>query len=59
MNEALQDYAAREKMVFLDYHAALRDENGELAAEYARPDGIHLTAAGYLQMSRVVAPWLL
>ena len=59
VNEALQDYAAREKMVFLDYHAALRDENGELAAEYARPDGIHLTAAGYLQMSRVVAPWLL
>lgn len=59
VNAALRDHAAKNGMGYLDYHAAVRDEKGELAAEYARPDGTHITAAGYLRMSRVVAPYLL
>lgn len=44
---------------FLDYHAVVRDENGELAAPYAREDGTHVTLDGYFRMAEVVRPFLL
>ena len=44
---------------FMDYHSALKDETGQLAAEYAKPDGTHVTFAAYEVMSDVVAPYLL
>lgn len=59
INEALQDFAARQGMGYLDYHRAVRDEKGDLAAPYARPDGTHVTVDGYLALSKVLQPYLL
>ncbi|MBS1368842.1 MAG: hypothetical protein HPZ91_02695 [Lentisphaeria bacterium] len=43
---------------YLDYHTPLKDASGQLAAEYARPDGTHLTFAAYRVMADVVRPHL-
>lgn len=43
---------------FLDYHSRLKDDAGQLAAEYARPDGTHLTFAAYRVMADMVRPFL-
>lgn len=59
INDALQNYAEAHGQLFIDYYTHLLDSNGELAAEYARPDGTHITTAGYMQMSRVVESFLL
>ncbi len=40
---------------FLDYHSLLKDETGQLAAEYAKPDGTHLTFAAYVVMSKFLS----
>ena len=54
----IADWAKANGCVFLDYHSALKDETGQLAAEYARPDGTHLRFAAYEVMSEIVAPFL-
>jgi lysophospholipase L1-like esterase len=59
INGALATYAAAQGHPFLDYHAAVRDETGQLAAEHARPDGTHVTFAAYRRMADVVRPHLL
>ena len=43
---------------YLDYHSLLKDAEGQLAAEYARPDGTHLTFEAYRKMSALVRPLL-
>jgi len=43
---------------FIDYHSRLKDDAGQLAAEYARPDGTHLTFAAYRVMADLVRPLL-
>ncbi len=43
---------------FLDYHARLKDDDGQLKAEYACPDGTHLTFSAYRVMADVVRPYL-
>ena len=59
INAALRDAAARtEGYFFLDYHAAVRDESGQLAAECAGPDGTHVTFEAYCRMAEVVRPHL-
>lgn len=59
INDALKKYAETRGQLYVDYYTHLLDSNGELAAEYAKPDGTHITPAGYMQMSRVVEPYLL
>jgi lysophospholipase L1-like esterase len=59
INAELAAYAAAQGHPFLDYHAVLRDETGQLAADYARPDGTHVTFAAYRRMADVVRPHLL
>ena len=49
LNRWLRVYAARERLVFVDYHAALDDGHGGLAAAYS-DDGVHPNAAGYAAM---------
>ena len=44
---------------FMDYHSALKDETGQLAAEYAKPDGTHVTFAAYEVMAEIVKPYLI
>jgi lysophospholipase L1-like esterase len=46
------------KLLFLDYHAALRDPTGQLAAECAQEDGLHITFEAYRRMAQVVRPHL-
>ena len=47
VNAALQALCKEKGCYYLDVAAAFRDESGALLAEYAQPDGIHLTVSGY------------
>jgi lysophospholipase L1-like esterase len=59
VNAALRDAAAKtDGCFFLDYHAAVRDESGQLAVECATADGTHVTFEAYCRMAEVVRPHL-
>jgi lysophospholipase L1-like esterase len=46
-NERLKKLATEFKCSFIDLHAVMRDEKGELKSEFT-PEGLHLTEAAYL-----------
>lgn len=54
LNLRLKDLAENEFAGFIDYHSAMFDPAGELAAEFARPDGTHITFEGYRVMADVL-----
>lgn len=59
VNTALRDAAAKtDGCFFLDYHAAVRDESGQLAVECAAADGTHVTFEACCRMAEVVRPYL-
>lgn len=59
VNAALRDAAAKtDGCLFLDYHAAVRDESGQLSIECAAADGTHATFEAYCRMAEVVRPHL-
>ncbi len=59
VNDALRAAAAAtDGCLFLDYHAAVRDESGQLAAVCANEDGTHVTFEAYCRMAEVVRPHL-
>lgn len=59
INEVLRETAAGDEgLFFLDYHAAVRDGSGQLAAEFSQPDGLHITFEAYCRMAEVVRPHL-
>lgn len=47
LNESLAQMAYEKGLVYLNLWEAFADENGELSADYAQPDGIHITISGY------------
>lgn len=47
INNGIHDLCAERGAYFLDLNAQFRDETGALQAEYAQPDGVHITVAGY------------
>ena len=47
INDALAAIALEKNCVFLNLWEALADENGDLKAEYAQPDGYHVKPDGY------------
>lgn len=47
INRQIAVMASERGLEFLDLYSAFADENGELAEDYAQPDGLHLTVAGY------------
>jgi lysophospholipase L1-like esterase len=49
MNRWLQDYAARRHLVYVDYYAALADEESGMKAAFTK-DGVHPNAAGFQAM---------
>lgn len=53
MNTWMRDYAARENLVYLDYHALLATSDGALRADLGN-DGVHPNRAGYAVMRRVL-----
>ena len=52
LNAWMKDYAARNKIVYLDYWPAMLDEKGVLRKEYTW-DGLHPNDAGYEVMGRL------
>ena len=54
LNTALRELAEKKYAGFIDYHAAVRDARGELAEPYAKPDGTHITFAGYRVLAEVL-----
>jgi lysophospholipase L1-like esterase len=50
LNARLQDYAARNGLVYLDYYAAMADRAGGLKADLSE-DGVHPNSTGYGVMS--------
>lgn len=58
INAELRSWAGRNVAGFLDYHSKLKDSSGQLAAEFAKPDGTHITFKAYCQMAELVKPFL-
>lgn len=54
LNQWLQDYAKREGIRYLDYHALLRAEGGTMRAEFSL-DGVHPNRDGYAAMHALAA----
>jgi lysophospholipase L1-like esterase len=53
LNAWLKDYAAKNKLTYLDYYAAMVDEKGFLKNELS-DDGLHPNPAGYAVMNPLV-----
>jgi lysophospholipase L1-like esterase len=53
LNEMIKQYAAENKIVYLDYFSAMVDERNGLKKEYSN-DGVHPTDAGYKIMEPLV-----
>ncbi len=47
INQQIAQMAYERGLQFLDLYSAFVDENNELSADYAQPDGLHFTVAGY------------
>ena len=54
LNSMIRKLAEEKFSGYVDYHSALLDKNGELAEEYAKPDGTHVTLNGYCVMAEVL-----
>lgn len=54
INSLLKELAERKFASYIDYHSSMKDENGELKAEYAKEDGLHLTFEGYCAMAELL-----
>jgi lysophospholipase L1-like esterase len=50
LNDWMKDYAAKEGLLFLDYHSAMANEQRGLKAELSE-DGVHPNKAGYAVMA--------
>lgn len=53
LNRKVKAYAEANKIMYVDYHSAMTDENGGLPEHYSA-DGVHPTIAGYKVMERLV-----
>jgi lysophospholipase L1-like esterase len=53
LNDMLQDYVKKNKMEYVDFHSALKDERNGMKPEYS-PDGVHPNLAGYKLMDALV-----
>ena len=57
LNEMIQAYAKANKIPYVDYHSALKDEYNGLPLQYSN-DGVHPNAEGYAVMESVIMPIL-
>ena len=53
LNEMIKAYAKSEKIPYVDYHSALKNENGGLPAEYSG-DGVHPNIDCYKVMEEII-----
>ena len=57
LNEMIKAYAKENKIPYVDYHSALKDEENGLPKKYSK-DGVHPNAQGYAVMESVILPVL-
>lgn len=57
LNKMIKAYADRNKLPYVDYHSALKDERNGLPEKYSN-DGVHPTLEGYKIMEKVISPAL-
>ena len=57
LNEMIKAYAQENKIPYVDYHSALKDEENGLPKKYSK-DGVHPNAQGYAVMESVILPIL-
>lgn len=57
LNEMIKAYAKENKIPYVDYHSALKDEENGLPKKYSK-DGVHPNAQGYAVMESVIMPIL-
>lgn len=57
-NAAIKQWAHSNGIGFIDYHCHVKDESGQLAADFAMPDGTHITFKGYCRMAEVLSEHL-
>lgn len=57
LNEMIKAYAQENKIPYVDYHSALKDEDNGLPRKYSK-DGVHPNAQGYAVMESVIMPVL-
>jgi lysophospholipase L1-like esterase len=57
LNEMIKAYAKANKIPYVDYHSALKDEENGLPRKYSK-DGVHPNAQGYAVMESVIMPIL-
>ena len=57
LNEMIKAYAKENKIPYVDYHSALKDEENGLPRKYSK-DGVHPNAQGYAVMESVIMPVL-
>ena len=57
LNEMIKAYAQENKIPYVDYHSALKDEENGLPRKYSK-DGVHPNAQGYAVMESVIMPVL-
>lgn len=57
LNTQLRNYAKKHGFTWVEYYEPLAADDGSMRAEYTS-DGVHLNAAGYAVMERVITPVL-
>ena len=57
LNEMIKAYVQENKIPYVDYHSALKDEENGLPRKYSK-DGVHPNAQGYAVMESVIMPVL-
>jgi len=54
VNKRLKRNAKKEKFIYIDLNKKLKDKNGKLDEQYAKPDGLHLNEGGYKTLLRLL-----
>ena len=57
VNQGLRETAKKEKLDYIDLYSSLKDDQGNLKAEYT-VDGLHLSDAGYQVVQEIIEPYL-
>ena len=57
VNQGLREIAKNEKLDYIDLYSSLKDDQGNLKAEYT-VDGLHLSDAGYQVVQEIIEPYL-
>lgn len=58
LNESIQELAQNKGLIYLDIHQLLKNEKGELGANFTA-DGVHINGAAYAIWKEVVTPHIL